>query len=48
MSVKAVKASSAVNQPIKIKRALLSVSDKNGIEEFAKALAGFGVDLLST
>ena len=48
MSVKAVKASSAVNQPVKIKRALLSVSDKNGIEEFAKALAGFGVDLLST
>jgi phosphoribosylaminoimidazolecarboxamide formyltransferase/IMP cyclohydrolase len=48
MSVKAVKASSAVNQPVKIKRALLSVSDKSGIEEFARALAGYGVDILST
>ena len=32
----------------KIKRALLSVSNKDGIEEFAKKLADFGVELLST
>ena len=32
----------------KIERALLSVSDKTGIVEFAKELAGFGVELLST
>jgi len=31
-----------------IKRALISVSDKNGILEFAKALHGFGVEILST
>ncbi|MBI1812811.1 bifunctional phosphoribosylaminoimidazolecarboxamide formyltransferase/IMP cyclohydrolase [Candidatus Peregrinibacteria bacterium] len=30
------------------KRALLSVSDKTGIVEFAQRLAGFGFDLLST
>lgn len=32
----------------KIKRALLSVSDKTGLAEFAKTLAGFGVELIST
>lgn len=31
-----------------IKRALISVSDKQGIVEFAKALSGFGVEILST
>lgn len=31
-----------------IKRALLSVSDKNGIVEFAKKLEDFGVEILST
>ncbi|ABE48620.1 MULTISPECIES: bifunctional phosphoribosylaminoimidazolecarboxamide formyltransferase/IMP cyclohydrolase [Methylobacillus] len=31
-----------------IKRALISVSDKTGILEFAKALAEFGVEILST
>jgi phosphoribosylaminoimidazolecarboxamide formyltransferase/IMP cyclohydrolase len=31
-----------------IRRALLSVSDKNGLVEFARALRGFGVELLST
>jgi phosphoribosylaminoimidazolecarboxamide formyltransferase/IMP cyclohydrolase len=31
-----------------IRRALLSVSDKNGLVEFARALAGFGVVLIST
>jgi len=33
---------------MKIQRALLSVSDKAGVVEFAKALAARGVELLST
>ncbi len=32
----------------KIKRALLSVSDKTGLVEFARELSGFGVELIST
>ncbi|HIJ89137.1 MAG TPA: bifunctional phosphoribosylaminoimidazolecarboxamide formyltransferase/IMP cyclohydrolase [Desulfuromonadales bacterium] len=32
----------------KITRALISVSDKNGIIEFSQQLAGYGVELLST
>jgi phosphoribosylaminoimidazolecarboxamide formyltransferase / IMP cyclohydrolase len=32
----------------KITRALISVSDKNGLVEFAKQLAGYGVEILST
>ena len=32
----------------KIKRALISVSDKTGIEEFARTLQGLGVEILST
>ena len=32
----------------KITRALLSVSDKSGLLEFAKALSAHGVELLST
>ena len=32
----------------KIRRALLSVSDKSHLVEFARALAGFGVELVST
>src|ERR1044071_6812518 len=31
-----------------IRRALLSVSDKTGLVEFAQALRGFGVEILST
>ncbi|MGV3590159.1 MAG: bifunctional phosphoribosylaminoimidazolecarboxamide formyltransferase/IMP cyclohydrolase, partial [Gammaproteobacteria bacterium] len=31
-----------------VRRALLSVSDKNGIVEFARALHGLGIELLST
>uniref|UniRef100_A0A4W5LSA7 Bifunctional purine biosynthesis protein ATIC n=1 Tax=Hucho hucho TaxID=62062 RepID=A0A4W5LSA7_9TELE len=31
-----------------IERALISVSDKTGVLEFAQALAGFGVEILST
>src|SRR5476649_2566862 len=36
------------SHPRRITRALLSVSDKSGLVEFAKALAGFGVELVST
>ena len=32
----------------KAKRALISVSDKSGVVEFAKGLAGMGVELVST
>ncbi len=32
----------------KIQRALISVSDKQGVLEFARTLAGFGVEILST
>ena len=33
---------------MKITRALISVSDKTGIVEFAKGLAGFGIEIVST
>src|SRR5215831_13034295 len=36
------------DQPRRIERALLSVSDKTGLVEFARALAGHGVELVST
>jgi phosphoribosylaminoimidazolecarboxamide formyltransferase / IMP cyclohydrolase len=36
------------DHPRRITRALLSVSDKTGLIEFARALAGHGVDLVST
>jgi len=36
------------NTIVPIKRALLSVFDKTGMADFAKALAGLGVDLVST
>jgi phosphoribosylaminoimidazolecarboxamide formyltransferase/IMP cyclohydrolase len=35
-------------EPRRITRALLSVSDKSGLKEFAQALAGHGVELIST
>jgi phosphoribosylaminoimidazolecarboxamide formyltransferase/IMP cyclohydrolase len=37
-----------VSSPKKIKRALLSVTDKTGLVPFAQALASFGVELIST
>ncbi len=42
--------SSDINAPDikKIKRALISVSDKTGIESFARKLSDFGVEILST
>ncbi|TAL01102.1 MAG: bifunctional phosphoribosylaminoimidazolecarboxamide formyltransferase/IMP cyclohydrolase, partial [Porticoccaceae bacterium] len=36
------------DRPVTIARALLSVSDKTGILDFARALAQTGVELLST
>ena len=36
------------NGPIKVRRALISVSDKTGIADFAKGLAEAGVEILST
>ena len=33
---------------VQVRRALLSVSDKTGLIEFGKALAGFGIEILST
>lgn len=33
---------------VKVRRAVLSVSDKNGVLDFAQALSGYGVELLST
>ncbi len=40
--------SSAVKAEKQIRRALLSVTDKTGLAEFAKVLSGFGVELVST
>ena len=34
--------------PLRIERALISVSDKTGVENFARALAQMGVEILST
>ena len=36
------------SHPRRVTRALLSVSDKTGLVTFATALAGFGVELIST
>src|SRR5437870_11935881 len=36
------------DHPRRVSRALLSVSDKSGLIEFARALAGHGVELIST
>ena len=37
-----------MTQATKVRRALISVSDKEGLVERARALAGFGVELVST
>src|SRR3970040_1431215 len=41
-------AAAAHQRVTKLKRALLSVSDKSGIAEFARALAALGIEILST
>jgi len=50
MSEAAQKEAQTIRDPraVKIKRALLSVSDKDGLIEFAKELAAHGVEILST
>ncbi len=40
--------SPSANEAKKVRRALLSVTDKSGLVDFARALAGFGVELVST
>jgi phosphoribosylaminoimidazolecarboxamide formyltransferase/IMP cyclohydrolase len=40
--------SNFMSESRKIKRALISVSDKTGIVEFAKSLASFGIEIIST
>ena len=45
---KANKGAWIVSAEKRIRRALLSVTDKTGLVEFAQALAGFGVELIST
>jgi phosphoribosylaminoimidazolecarboxamide formyltransferase / IMP cyclohydrolase len=40
--------SSSLGPDKPVRRALLSVTDKTGLVEFAKGLAGFGVELIST
>src|SRR6266852_5630029 len=37
-----------ISHPRRITRALLSVSDKTGLIDFAAALAGYGIELVST
>ena len=37
-----------MNDLRRITRALLSVSDKTGLVEFARSLAGYGIELVST
>ena len=39
---------SSASSIVRVKRALLSVSDKSGIVDFARALSEMGVELLST
>ena len=34
--------------PLRVRRALISVSDKTGVAEFARGLSGLGVEILST
>ena len=37
-----------MSEPVTIKRALISVSDKTGIENFARELEKLGVEIIST
>jgi phosphoribosylaminoimidazolecarboxamide formyltransferase / IMP cyclohydrolase len=37
-----------VGQPVKVRVALISVSDKTGVVEFARGLTGLGIEILST
>ncbi len=48
MSEVQAKGSGTAGQPVAVRRALLSVSDKTGIADFARGLSAMGVELLST
>src|SRR5665647_596419 len=48
LKIIATMASQMTSHPRRITRALLSVSDKTGLVAFARALADFGIDLVST
>ncbi|MEZ5307432.1 MAG: bifunctional phosphoribosylaminoimidazolecarboxamide formyltransferase/IMP cyclohydrolase [Pyrinomonadaceae bacterium] len=37
-----------MSEKLKIERVLISVSDKSGVAEFAKALSGYGAEIIST
>src|SRR4051795_8469027 len=41
-------AASAENGQVRVRRALISVSDQTGVADFAKGLAALGVEILST
>ncbi len=38
----------SASAPLRVRRALISVSDKTGVAEFARGLAGLGIELVST
>src|SRR5213596_463898 len=41
-------AAAGAEDPVKVRRALISVSDKTGIVDFARGLARLGVEIVST
>jgi phosphoribosylaminoimidazolecarboxamide formyltransferase/IMP cyclohydrolase len=47
-SAAATNGAEAANGAIRVRRALISVSDKTGVADFGKALAALGVEILST
>ena len=42
------RAETVTDGAIRVRRALISVSDKTGVADFAKSLAALGVEILST
>src|SRR3954463_4031076 len=40
--------SAPLEEAVKVRRALISVSDKTGVVDFARGLAGIGVEIVST
>ena len=49
MDVEATEGGSApAGEPVRVRRALISVSDKTGVVDFARGLSELGVELLST
>ena len=49
MDVEATEGGSApAGEPVRVRRALISVSDKTGVVDFARGLSELGMELLST